>query len=266
MLSNLHTHTTFCDGKNTPEEIVLYAIDRGFDSIGFSGHVYTPLDLRYCMKDTEGYIKAVSELRERYRDRIGIFLGIEEDAFAVCDRVRLDYIIGSCHYLKVGDNCLPIDSGIERFRMCLEAMNNDTLLFAESYYSAFCDYLLRRRPNIIGHFDLITKFDEKNGLRFLGDRQYFDIAKKYVKVALQCGAVFEVNTGAISRGYRTSPYPHEELLYEIKRAGGKVTISSDSHRVDTLDFYFNETRSILKDIGFREVQILTEGGFVDDKI
>ena len=33
---DLHMHTTFCDGKNTPEEIVLYAIDKGFSAIGFS--------------------------------------------------------------------------------------------------------------------------------------------------------------------------------------------------------------------------------------
>ncbi len=266
ILSNIHTHTTFCDGKNTPEEIVLYAIDHGFDSVGFSGHVYTPLDLRYCMKDTEGYIKAVNDLRGRYKDKIGIFLGIEEDAYAACDRSRFDYIIGSCHYLKVGDEYLPIDSSLEKFKVCLEAMNGDTLLLAENYYSAFCDYLLRRRPDVIGHFDLITKFDEKDGLRFLGDRRYFDIAKKYINIALQSGAIFEVNTGAISRGYRTSPYPHEELLYEIKKADGRVTLSSDSHRADTLDFFFDEARAILKDIGFCEVQVLVDGGFVGDKI
>jgi len=41
MLSNYHTHSTFCDGKNTPEEIVLAAIDKGFDVIGLSGHGHT---------------------------------------------------------------------------------------------------------------------------------------------------------------------------------------------------------------------------------
>ena len=56
MLANFHTHSTFCDGKNTPEEIVLAALEKGFVSIGFSSHGYTPYDLRYCMKDTDGYI------------------------------------------------------------------------------------------------------------------------------------------------------------------------------------------------------------------
>ena len=66
MLANYHTHTSFCDGKNTPEQIVLYAIEKGFTSIGFSGHGYTPFDLRYCMKDTAGYIEEISRLKDKY--------------------------------------------------------------------------------------------------------------------------------------------------------------------------------------------------------
>ena len=57
--TNFHTHTTFCDGKNTAEEVVLSAIEKGFSAIGFSGHGYTPFDLRYCMQDMEGYIKEI---------------------------------------------------------------------------------------------------------------------------------------------------------------------------------------------------------------
>ena len=41
-LQNLHTHTTYCDGKDTPEEMVLEGLERGFHSIGFSIHSYVP--------------------------------------------------------------------------------------------------------------------------------------------------------------------------------------------------------------------------------
>ena len=46
MLANFHTHTVFSDGKNTPEEVVLGALEKGFRGIGFSDHGYTPYDLR----------------------------------------------------------------------------------------------------------------------------------------------------------------------------------------------------------------------------
>ena len=37
---NLHTHSLYCDGKDTIEEMVQEAISRNFDVLGFSGHGY----------------------------------------------------------------------------------------------------------------------------------------------------------------------------------------------------------------------------------
>ncbi len=70
MFANYHTHTTFCDGKNTPEEIVQYALEHNFESIGFSGHSKTIFDMRYCMKDIIGYITEVNRLKEKYSNDI----------------------------------------------------------------------------------------------------------------------------------------------------------------------------------------------------
>ena len=41
---NFHTHSKFCDGKNTAEEMVLAAIEKGFDVLGFSSHCMHPLN------------------------------------------------------------------------------------------------------------------------------------------------------------------------------------------------------------------------------
>ena len=41
ILTDLHVHTNYCDGKNTPEEMVLAAIEKGMECIGFSVHSYT---------------------------------------------------------------------------------------------------------------------------------------------------------------------------------------------------------------------------------
>ena len=38
--SNLHGHTTYCDGKNRAEEYILAAIEKNFVSVGLSGHSY----------------------------------------------------------------------------------------------------------------------------------------------------------------------------------------------------------------------------------
>ena len=86
MIANFHTHTNFCDGKNTVEEVVAAAVEKGFAAIGFSGHGYTAFDERYCMKDTTGYLTEVRRIKEKYKERIQVYSGIEEDVYDPADR------------------------------------------------------------------------------------------------------------------------------------------------------------------------------------
>lgn len=267
MLSNLHTHSKFCDGVNTIEEIITSAIEKGFCSIGFSGHGYTDFDLSYCMKDTDQYVSEIKRLKEKYKTDIQIYTGIEEDAFhPVSDRSKFDYIIGSSHYLKVNNEYLPIDSDYDCFKDCLKAFNYDIIKLSEDYYSKFSHYINTRKPDIVGHFDLITKFDELDTSLFLENKDYNRIAEKYIDIASQSGCLFEVNTGAISRGYRKAPYPYENLLYILRKNGNGIVLSSDSHTCDTIDYKFEEMRSYLKDIGFNHIFVLYNNKFTKDFI
>lgn len=261
MLTNYHMHTTFCDGDNTAEEMVLSAIDKGFSAIGFSGHGYTDYDLRYCVKDEQGYRETVLSLKEKYRDKIQIYLGIEEDSYCYTDRDKYDYIIGSCHYFCVNGKYYPMDSSHTHFKKCPELFDGNPLKMAEAYYSNFCDYILKRKPDIVGHFDLITKYDEMEESIFLNNPEYHKIAEKYLKEAIKSDCIFEINTGAIGRGYRQSPYPDVNLLHILKKNDCRIILSSDSHSTDTIDCYFSETVEILKDIGFTHTYVLYDGEF-----
>ena len=186
---------------------------------------------------------------------------MEEDAYSPSHRADFDYIIGSCHYFHVDGKYYPIDSDYDYFKKCLEAFGNDHLAFAESYYSNFCEYITNRKPDIIGHFDLITKFDEMGETLFLGDTDYIKISEKYTKEALKSGSIFEINTGAIARGLRTTVYPFENLLHILRKNNTPIILSSDSHSIDTLDFRFEETKRYLKDIGFQKQTVLLYNAF-----
>ena len=262
MLCNLHTHTTFCDGKNTPEEVVLSAIEKGFDSLGFSGHGHMGFDTTYCMTDTEGYINAVNALKEKYKGKIQIYLGVEEDAYCPANRTDFDYIIGSCHYLPFNGEKYPVDSNPDCFRRCLELYEYDAVRLAHAYYAPFCDYICSRKPDVVGHFDLVTKFDELENALFLENPAYHTVAERYMRQAAASGCLFEVNTGAISRGYRTTPYPQENLLRVLREEECGILLSSDSHSADTLAFGFAEAKALLKDIGFTHTWILKNSVFV----
>ncbi len=261
MLANFHTHTTFCDGKNTPEELVLSAIQKGFSAIGFSGHGTTPFDLRYCMKDMVGYQQEIRRLKEKYKNDIQIYLGVEEDAFSLVNREEFDYIVGSSHYFLLDGVYYPVDSGPDYYNRWLAAFDHDVARIAETYYGTFCDYIKQRKPDIIGHFDLISKYEETEVSLFLNNSEYNKIAEKYVAEAAKSGCVFEVNLGAMVRGLRTTPYPAENLLHVLKKRDARVILSSDSHSADTLAFGFEEAKRLLRDIGFTHIVTLYNGEF-----
>ena len=109
--SNYHTHTCFCDGKNTPEEMVLEAIRLGCPELGFSGHSYTAFDPEPSMspEETQAYISAVRQLQKKYAAQIKIRLGIEQDYYSETSTQGYDYVIGSVHFLKKDGMYLPVD-------------------------------------------------------------------------------------------------------------------------------------------------------------
>ena len=260
MLANFHTHSTFSDGKHTPEEIVQLAIEQGFDCIGFSDHGNTPFDLRYCMTDLDGYIAEINRLKIKYAGKITLLLGIEEDIFAPVDRTKFDYVISSSHYLYKDGVYLPYDSTYDYFSEANSHFQNP-LEMAKQYFATLCDYLEKNPPTIIGHFDLITKYEGKETSVFFNDTAYWELAEQAIKRAVKIGAVFEVNTGLITRGYRTSPCPHDRLLKIIFESGGKIVLSSDSHQKETLTAYFDKAKKLLKEIGFTKAYALTSGGW-----
>ena len=72
MMRDFHVHTNFCDGKNSPEEMVEKAVSLGFEEIGLLHHSYTPFDQRYCIKrdKIDEFVDAVAELKQKYKDKI----------------------------------------------------------------------------------------------------------------------------------------------------------------------------------------------------
>jgi len=258
MLTNYHTHTTFCDGKNTPEETLLVAISKGFAALGFSSHGNSP---RYGLRDATDYLAEIARLKEKYKNDIQIYAGIEEDASTFLDRSKFDYIIGSMHYLYIKGEYYTIDSSYELFCHRLELFGGDALALARHYYEAFCAYISDRKPDIVGHFDLITKFDEMDNSRFFGDPEYMELSEKYMALAAQNDVIFEVNTGAISRGFRSTPYPHERLLHVLKKSDCKVMLNSDAHSADAIDCGFDDACALLRGVGFTHSYVLYDGEF-----
>lgn len=261
---NLHTHTVYCDGKNTPEEIVLRAIELGFDTIGFSGHSPVPLDLDYFMQEDriEDYKTEIYTLKEKYSDKIKVLCGIEYDMFSNTSQEGYDYIIGANHHLKIRGELIDMDQRADNLKILIDTyFNGNGIEFAKEYYKTSSMIPDLVNADFIAHIDLLTKNCEIADLFDTQSKEYKDAALEAVHTICKKINVFEVNTGAISRGYRTTPYPSPFILKEINRIGGQVIITSDCHNKDFLDNKFDYSLEYIKACGFKEVFTLSENGF-----
>lgn len=260
---NLHMHTTFCDGNNTVEEIAKAAIEKGFFSIGFSGHSYTSFS-KYGMQ-TENiplYKAAVNEAKKKYADKLNIFCGVEFEMYSEEDISDYEYVIGSCHYFNFDGNLVGFDRGQTDVENVInDYFGGDGMAYAKKYYQTLAQLPNYANVDIIGHFDLITKHSDN--IKFFDEdsKEYLNAAFEAAESLAGKIPYFEVNTGAIARGYRKTPYPSIPILRELKRLGFGVVVSSDCHNKDFLDCYFDESIELLKYVGFNERYVLTNDGF-----
>ncbi|MBE6562956.1 MAG: histidinol-phosphatase HisJ family protein [Ruminococcaceae bacterium] len=256
-LTNFHTHTTFCDGAHTPEEIVLHAIELDFDAIGFSGHGHIYFDKPGSMTPemTEEYIKTVSALKEKYSGKIKIFCGVEQDYYCAPLTHKFDYVIGSVHYVKKDGGYLVVDASADILEHGVNTLyGGDIYSACEDYFANVADVVNKTDCDIIGHFDLITKYNEKRPLIDINHPRYVKAATAAIENLIPTGRVFEINTGAIARGLRTTPYPCDWMLREIAKRGGKVILSSDSHNKNTINCAFDEARELALSCGFEKIE------------
>ncbi len=246
--TDLHTHTTFCDGRNTPEEMVLSAIDKGITTLGLLAHSYVEFDVGYAIDPgrVEEFRAEVNRLKEKYRDKIEILFGIEADYYATEIYGGTDYVIGSVHYFKTGECYRSVDmSEAELISATDEVFGGDWYAMTEAYFDTVSRVGERCGANIVGHFDLVTKFNEGDRLFDTKNERYVAAWRRAADRLIEEGIVFEINTGAIARGRRTTPYPSFDMIEYIRERGGKFTLSSDAHFAEKLAFDFDKYKHLL---------------------
>ena len=247
---DLHTHSNFSDGENTPEEMIESAISLGLTCLGISDHSYTSFDLEPCVpkERLEERRRVMAELRKKYHGRIDLFCGIEQEYYSDFPAEGYDYVIGSVHYLLLGGEYRHVDNTPEMARRTVEThFDGDWYAYAKAYFDTVADVAERTGCDIIGHLDLVSKFNEKEHLFDETNPRYVAAWQAAVDRLLPYGKPFEINTGAMSRGWRTQAYPNAQMIDYIRARGGRLLLSSDSHSAKTIRHAFARYEEALGD-------------------
>ncbi len=279
-IASYHNHTTFCDGNNSPEEMVIAAIEAGITDFGFSAHASWFFSSAWNL-DAERYpeyLAEIAHLKAKYAKDIRVFAGFEADYLpgisvpdpAIYGRFSPDFLIGSVHYVRsdkkgVQTNLWPVDAAAEAVGSGLEeCFDNDGRRAALAYWGTVREMVATCQFDIIGHLDLLRK---RNGILHFFDESeswYRKELAKTVKGIARSKKIVELNTGAIARKAMDSVYPSDELLSLLFKAGVPVIISADAHSTDNLLCAYDIARDAARRAGYTTLSYLESEGWVQE--
>ncbi len=269
---NYHTHTHYCDGKGTAQDYVTEAIRLKMPALGFSGHAPVPFKSWWNMpaNDFEKYLNETWELKEKYREQIDIFVGIEadylEDLLSANDFAsqNLDYIISSLHFLLPKKAEQPWDFIISsgKFKTGLaQYFGNNSKQFLNYYYSQMNAMIEKGGFDIIAHIDQANKFN-KHKQFFDEDTPFFKkLINETITLAAEKDIIIEINTRGRLKKLSENFYPSPAFLKMCCEKKVRICLSADAHKTSELQSFLPEAALAAKAAGYKEVFELNKTGW-----
>lgn len=268
MLADYHVHTEYSDDSTYPmEQVVTDAIRIGLDEICFTDHVdygiKSDWDSGKTIEYRNGeplanvnyryYMEKIKEMQYLYGDRIGIKTGLEfgmqvhtipqyEQLFS---KYKFDFIILSVH--QVDDK----EFWTQDFQTGKTQQE-----YNERYYDEMLKLVkMYKNYSVLGHMDLITRYD-KAGIYPFEKIKFF--VEDILKIVIADGKGIELNTSYLRYGLSDTT-PSKKILELYRELGGEIiTIGSDSHKPEHLGMYIEESKKLLRSMGFHSFCTFSE--------
>ena len=229
MKYNYHTHTELCHhARGENEEFVLAAIEAGFEEIGFADHSPWPYGnfvsgIRMLPEELTSYCESIKSLREKYKDKISIKLGLECEYFPkympwLKEKIKehgIDFIILGNHFC--------VDEPMSKY--------NGGLQTPEEIY-AYCDDIVEAMDT--GLFTYVAHPD-----LFMRGYPVFDehcerVSRRIIEKAIETGTPLEYNLLGLSHSKNDGKqgYPHPDFWKIAGEMKPIVTIGIDAHEPD----------------------------------
>ena len=261
LLADCHVHSGFSSDSETPVEAMIEAaIAQGRKYFYLTDHhdIDYPVgpDERDFILDQPVYTGRLEQLREQYRDRIQVRIGVELGLMAqIADKTTAyaagypyDFIIGSSHLVRGKDPYYPeyYEGKTEK-----QAYEEYFLSILENVKTFDCFH-------VYGHLDYVIRYGP-NRDTFYNPMDYYDIFKELLTILIGKGKGIEINTGNLNKGF-SYPHPHEDLLKLYRQLGGEIiTVGSDAHVPQYLGYGFDQAEALLQRCGFRYYTLFAEG-------
>lgn len=246
--TDYHIHTTYSDGKAPPEDYIVPAINSGMKEIGFSEHLNLIVQgQEWCMDilkagDYINHIKSLRNKEKRLAIRTGLEVdyapGKEKEIFDFLNPLKLDYVIGSVHYM--GD--ITVDNGPGFYE------NRNVNEIFESYFELVYQAVASGLFDLIAHCDLVRIYNFKPSGN--PERLY----RKLARLMSLHDVAFEINTNGMNRPLGDF-YPDRRFLQIFKEENVPVCVNSDAHFPERIGQHFEEAYNLLRSTGYKEMAV-----------
>lgn len=252
---NFHTHTQFCDGRNSVADMAAAAVADGFLHIGFSPHspiiIESPCNM--LPVDVPAYKAEVEKANIAADGRCRFYTGMEIDylgpdygpASEYFRNLGLDYAIGSVHFIRNRrGEYVDIDGSFDSFQRKMDKyFDNDIRYVVEEYYRASSEMLAAGGFDILGHFDKIGQNAGYYQTGIEDEDWYQQLVADYISRIIESGIIVEINTKA--RIDHNRFFPGLRYWQRLVDAGVPLVVNSDAHYASKIDASRSEALQIL---------------------
>lgn len=252
--SDFHMHTRFSSDSDTPVEIMVErAIEIGLKTICFTDHNDRDFPLlsesgeREFALDVDSYFNYMDGIRERYKGKIDVRIGVEIGMQAhlndyykkMAKSYPFDFIIGSMHLVN----------GQDPYYTSAFEGKTDSELYRDMFRQTLENVRINESYDVLGHLDYIVRYGRAKDKEY-SYAKFAEEIDAILKVLIQKGKGMEVNTAGYKYGLPFC-HPHPDVLRRYRQLGGEiVTIGADGHRPEHIAYDFEKVSPLLKKCGF----------------
>ena len=198
--------------------------------------------------DLPNYYKSFTQLKEKYKDKIKLLLGIEvglqphvyETTIKTIESYPFDFVIASSHVVDRQD---PYWGPYYENKTKQEAYSR----YLEDIYYNVSNY---DEYNVYGHLDYIIRYGHYNDKRLYYE-EHKDIIDALLKKIIETGHGIELNTSGYRKEFN-EPHPNIDIIKRYHQLGGEIiTIGSDAHFPEHLAYNFHIAYEVLHQCGFK---------------
>ena len=226
------------------------------------------------MEDLQSYLDEISSLKEKYKNKIHLYTGLEIDyltanhnhSIDLFKNLNLDYRIGSVHLIEnLNKELIDIDVNSELFIEFMKIhFNNNIKVVVKSYYDKIMTMISLVGIDFIGHPDKISMNASAFQSNICSENWYKNIINDYFHFIAEKNMMVEVNTKAYSS--KNLFFPNKENFKLIKQLAIPVIVNSDSHFLEKINDGRSEALILLKQNGINTVMELDNGIWTEKEI